>query len=238
MFDMKGNQLTYLGHATFSITTKAGSVALLEAWVQGNPKCPENLKKLPKLDAIFLTHGHTDHAGDLLALAKEHKNAKIVAINETAVWVGKQGFKDQVHPLGKGGSVRVGEFDVTLTNAFHSNTIEHEGQVINGGEPGSFIVRLPGGLTLFHAGDTCVFGDMKLIAEIYKPELALLPIGDNYTMGPREAAYAIKLLGVKHVVPMHYGTFPILTGTPEQLRAETKDISGLEIHTLQPGDSL
>jgi L-ascorbate metabolism protein UlaG (beta-lactamase superfamily) len=125
-----------------------------------------------------------------------------------------------------------------LTHAFHSNSIEDNGTMIYAGEPASFIVRMPGGLTVFHAGDTTVFGDMKLIAELYKPDIACLPIGDNYTMGPREAAYAIKLLGVKHVIPMHYGTFPVLTGTPEELRAESKDIAGLEIHVMQPGDTL
>jgi L-ascorbate metabolism protein UlaG (beta-lactamase superfamily) len=125
-----------------------------------------------------------------------------------------------------------------MTHAFHSNSIEENGELIYGGEPASFIVRLPGGLILFHAGDTSVFGDMKLIADLYKPDIACLPIGDNFTMGPREAALAIRLLGVKHVIPMHYGTFPVLTGTPEQLRAETKDIGGLEIHALKPGESL
>jgi L-ascorbate metabolism protein UlaG (beta-lactamase superfamily) len=140
--------------------------------------------------------------------------------------------------MGKGGTVRVGDFDVTMTHAFHSNSIEEKGKLIYGGEPASFIVRLPGGVTLFHAGDTTVFGDMKLIAELYKPEIACLPIGDNFTMGPREAAHAIRLLGVKHVIPMHYGTFPVLTGTPEQLCAETRDIAGLEIHALKPGESL
>jgi L-ascorbate metabolism protein UlaG (beta-lactamase superfamily) len=97
---------------------------------------------------------------------------------------------------------------------------------------------MPGGLTLYHAGDTCLFGDMKLIGELYKPDIACLPIGDIFTMGPREAAYAIRFLGVKHVIPMHYATFPMLTGTPDALRDETKDIAGLEIHALKAGESL
>jgi L-ascorbate metabolism protein UlaG (beta-lactamase superfamily) len=172
-----------------------------------------------------------------LALAKKHKPA-VVAIFETAKWIGAQGFSKQVKPMGKGGTLPVGEFEVTMTHAFHSNSIEDQGKLIYGGEPASFIVRMPGGLTIFHAGDTAVFGDMKLIAELYKPDIACLPIGDNFTMGPREAAHAIRLLGVKQVIPMHYGTFPMLTGTPELLRAECKDIAGLEIHALKPGESL
>jgi L-ascorbate metabolism protein UlaG (beta-lactamase superfamily) len=109
---------------------------------------------------------------------------------------------------------------------------------VYGGEAAGLLIRLPGGFTVYHAGDTCVFGDMKLIGELYAPDVALLPIGDHYTMGPREAAYAVKLLGVKDVIPMHYATFPVLTGTPEELRKECASIAGLTIHALKPGESL
>jgi L-ascorbate metabolism protein UlaG (beta-lactamase superfamily) len=237
MLDMMGNKLTYFGHSTFSLTTPSGQVALIDPFISGNPRCPRSLKKVPRLDVIFLSHAHGDHLGDTLALAKQHR-PKIVAIYETCLWIESKGFEEETRPMGKGGTQSVGEFEVTMTHAFHSNSIDEPGKIVYAGEPAGLIIRLPGGVSIYHAGDTAVFGDMKIIGELYKPDVALLPIGDHFTMGPREAAYAIRLLGVKDVVPMHYATFPFLTGTPDALRRETSGIPGLEIHTLNPGETL
>ncbi len=237
MLDLKGNRITYFGHSAFSLTTSSGQVALIDPWIMSNPRCPDSRKKLSRVDAIFLTHGHGDHFGDLLAIAKQFR-PKLVAIYETCCWLGEQGFAKEILPMGKGGTQQVGDFSITMTHAMHSNTIEHNGQRIYGGEPAGFIVRLPGGASIYHAGDTAFFADMKFIGELYQPQLAMLPIGDLFTMGPREAAYAIRFLNVKHVIPMHYATFPVLTGTPEKLCEETRDIAGLTIHALKPGEVL
>jgi L-ascorbate metabolism protein UlaG (beta-lactamase superfamily) len=237
MLDTKRNRITYFGHSTFSLTTASGQVALIDPWITTNPKCPESLKKVPKLDAIFLSHAHSDHFGDTLALAKQH-HPRIFAIHETAEYIAENGFQKEVTGMGKGGTQTAGDFEITLTHAFHSNSIDSLNPPRYAGEPCGLIIRMSGGFKVYHAGDTAVFGDMKLIGELYEPDLALLPIGDLYTMGPREAACAIRLLGVEHVIPMHYATFPALTGTPEALRKETQDIPGLIIHALKPGGTL
>ncbi len=236
MLKTRGNTITWLGHATFKITLANGKVILLDGWVDGNPACPKEAKKLDRVDTILITHGHGDHIGDVLSLAKKFR-PQIVAIYETAGWLESKGVKN-VTGMGKGGTFKVGEIELTMVHAIHSNSIQDGDKMIYGGEPAGYIVRLPGGLVIYHAGDTAVFGDMKIIGELYSPEVAMLPIGDFYTMGPREAALAVRLLNVKHVIPMHYATFPALTGTPEDLKRLTSDISGLEIHALNPGESL
>jgi len=237
MLNTKGNRITYFGHSTLSLTTPSGQVALIDPWVMTNPFCPEALKKVARLDAIFLTHALSDHRGDLLALAKQHK-PKISASCETSLWIEDKVFGQETCPMGKGGWQKIADFEITMTHAFHSNSIEDNGVRHYGGEPAGYIISMPGGFKVYHAGDTALFGDMKLTGELYEPILAMLPIGDLFTMGPRDAAHAIRLLGVKHVIPMHYPSFPFLTGTAEELRKETKKIKGLKIHALKPGEKL
>ena len=236
MLNTRGNKLTWLGHATFKITTPSRKVILVDPWVTGNPACPKGMQKFERVDTVLITHGHGDHIGDAVKIAKKFK-PQMISIYETSLWLASKGVKNTTG-MSKGGTIKAGEIEVTMVNALHSNGIEDGKKMIYGGEPCGYIVRLPGGLRIYHAGDTAVFGDMKLIAELYEPEVAMLPIGDHYTMGPREAVMAIRLLNVKHVVPMHYGTFPVLTGTPAELKKLTQDISGLEIHALKPGESI
>jgi L-ascorbate metabolism protein UlaG (beta-lactamase superfamily) len=236
MLQTRGNKLTWLGHAAFRITTATGKVILIDPWIQSNPACPENLKKIERADTMLITHGHFDHIADAVDLARR-LDPQVVGIFETCAWLESKGVKNTA-AMNKGGTQKVGEIEVTMVNAVHSCGIQDGDQIIYGGEACGYVVRLPGGLTIYHAGDTAVFGDMKLIGELYSPEIAMLPIGDHFTMGPREAALAIRLLGVKHVIPMHFGTFPVLTGNPEALRKAASDIPSLEIHGLRPGESL
>ncbi len=233
--DLRGNSITWMGHASFRITTADGRTVLIDPWISG-PTCPEKEKTFSRVDLLLFTHAHWDHFADALTLCRQYTPRTVVII-ETGQWLESKGITNVIG-MNKGGTVNFDGIEVTMVHAVHSNSIVDEGRVVYAGEPAGFVVRLPGGLTLYHAGDTAVFGDMRLIGELYRPELALLPIGDHFTMGPREAAQAVRLLGVRHVVPMHYGTFPLLTGTPEAFQREVAAIAGLQVHVLQPGQSL
>jgi L-ascorbate metabolism protein UlaG (beta-lactamase superfamily) len=228
--------IKWFGHSTFQVQTPGGKTILIDPWVQGNPACPESEKHLNKVDLMLITHGHSDHIGDAVSIAQKHQPV-VVSIYEIYLYLSKHGLQN-FQPMNKGGSIHWEGITITMVNAFHSSGIDTDGQVLSGGEPAGFVVKLEDGFTFYHAGDTCLFGDMKLISELYQPQLAMLPIGDRFTMSPREAAYAIRLLNVKKVIPMHWGTFPLLTGTPEHLREFTRDLGDLEILAMRPGEQI
>jgi L-ascorbate metabolism protein UlaG (beta-lactamase superfamily) len=230
--DLKGIKLTWLGHATFRIES-GGQTVLVDPWVMGNPLCPDKEKKLKKVDVMLCTHGHFDHIGDAVEIAKQH-NPTVVGIFELCAWLEKKGAK-KTSPMNKGGTQAVGEVRVTMVHADHSCGILDGDQIIYAGEACGFVIEFQNGLKIYHAGDTAVFGDMQIIHELYAPDIALLPIGDHYVMSPREAAYACKLLKPKAVVPMHFGTFPVLTGTPAQLKQLAKEV---EVVEMKPGQIL
>jgi len=227
--------LTWLGHASFLLVSDEGKRIYIDPFLNGNPKTPESEKQPSAVDIIAVTHGHGDHVGDTVALSKAFPQAQIVAQVELKAWLGTQGARvDDEHPLGinKGGTQEIDGIHFTLVNAFHSSSSDDGAYT---GEACGFVIRLEGGRAIYFAGDTCVFGDMELIRRLYAPDYAVLPIGDNFTMGPREAALALELLGNPPCIPCHYGTFPALTGTPDQLRAEAPNAT---IHELGPGGSL
>jgi L-ascorbate metabolism protein UlaG (beta-lactamase superfamily) len=233
----RGFELTWLGHNTFKLTTRGAKTILMDPWVEGNPACPERCRSFEQIDVMTISHGHGDHMADAVTLGKKFKPV-IVCNYEIHLFLQKKGVAG-TSPMNKGGSQEAGGVRFTMVHAVHSSGIEDGGQVIYGGEPCGFVVTLEDGTRLYHAGDTAVHSDMALIGELYAPEIALLPIGDLYTMSPREAAVAARLLRPNLLVPAHYGTFPALTGTPDALREELKRLDvACEVVALAPGESL
>lgn len=225
-------EITWLGHGTFQLRLESGEVLVLDPWIDGNPKYPAE-HQLERVDTILISHGHFDHIHDAVPLAKRFK-PKVVCIFETGQWLESKGVEN-VSAMNKGGSQKVGAVSITMTHAIHSCGILDEGEIIYGGEAAGYVLKVPDGRSIYFAGDTNVFSDMTLIRELYSPALAMLPIGDLFTMSPREAAAACKLLRPEKVIPMHFGTFPPLTGRPEELAKLISDLSGTSVWTLEPG---
>jgi L-ascorbate metabolism protein UlaG (beta-lactamase superfamily) len=208
----------------------------VDPFLAENPRCPEAEREPERCDLIALTHGHADHVGDTVALARRF-GCPVVALVELRGWLAGKGLEQETaQAVNKGGTTRLADVAITLTDANHSSSVFDEGRFLYLGEPAGLVVQADDAPAIYFAGDTNVFGDMSLIARIYRPTVAVLPIGDHFTMGPREAAVAIELLGVKRVVPCHWGTFPLLTGTPERLRELTP--AGVEILAPEPGETV
>lgn len=232
----KGAKITYLGHSAFRVISPKGVILYIDPFLSGNPKTPPEMKTVEKADLILVTHGHGDHLGDTVSIA-EKTNAKVIVIPELGRYLAKKGVKNVVG-MNKGGTYSIHGIEITMVHATHSSSVTEGDQVIYTGDPAGFVIRLENGFTIYHAGDTGVFSDMKLIGEIYKPELSLLPIGSQYTMDPREATYAAKLLGSKYVIPMHYGTFPVLTGTVEEFLKLMQEVPQTKVMVLKPGGTV
>ena len=230
---MPDTTLTWLGHAAFRLDTASGKRIYVDPFLRGNPKCPESEQEPERVDVIAVTHGHGDHVGDTVALARTH-GAQVVALIELAGWLGKQGVDEaKLLAPNKGGTVEAAGVRFTLVNAFHSGSAPDGSYA---GEPSGIVVRTEDGKSVYFAGDTCVFGDMQLIGRIYRPDVAVLPIGDHYTMGPEEAAVAVELVAAKRVVPCHFGTFGLLTGTADDLEQRVKGLATIE--RIEPGGSV
>ena len=223
--------LTWLGHAAFRVDSPGGKRIYVDPWLSG-PTVPASEREPERVDLIALTHGHGDHVGETLALHQRF-SCPVIALVELRGWLAGQGVEaNMAHAPNKGGTVEVDGIKITLTDAHHSSSTE-DGTYA--GEPAGLVLELEDGTRVYFAGDTNVFMDMQLIGRIYEPDVAVLPIGDHFTMGPKEAAVALELLGVKRCVPCHYGTFPLLHGTPDELRALAP---GVEILAPEPGGTI
>lgn len=229
-------ELTWLGHSAFRIESPMGLNILIDPWLAGNPKAASDRGKMGRVDLVLVTHGHGDHLGDTLEIARETK-AHVVCMPEISHYLMTKGAENLVG-MNKGGTYRFKDIDITMVHAVHSSSTIDNDEIIYMGDPAGYVVALENGFSIYHAGDTGVFKDMEIIGDLYHPELALLPIGGHYVMGPREATHACKLLRPRYVVPMHYGTFPVLTGTPEAFADKMADLPSIEVIVLNPGDIL
>jgi len=233
MTALKGTRVTWLGHATVLVVTGKGTTILIDPFIAHNPKYPQGFVLPSKIDYILLTHGHMDHMADTVPVATRH-GSTVVAVYELSSYIEGKGVANTIG-MNLGGTVQLDDVAVTMVDAKHSSGVQDEDGTHYVGVAAGYVLSIADGPVLYHAGDTAVFSDMQLIRELYQPSVALLPIGGHFTMGPREAALAVRFVAPKTVLPLHFGTFPPLTGTPEELAALVD--AGVEVVRWAPGES-
>ncbi len=231
---LQGTRITWLGHATVLVQTAKGTNILIDPFIAENPKYPKKFALPAKIHYVLLTHGHGDHISDAVPVAAKH-GSTVVAVYELAAYLAKKGVANTIG-MNLGGTVQLNDVATTMVEARHSAGVQDETGTHYAGVAAGYVLTVADGPVLYHAGDTSVFSDMKLIRELYRPEVAMLPIGGHYTMDPREAALAVRLLEPAIVLPLHFGTFPLLKGTPEQLAALVD--ASVQVVRCAPGESI
>ena len=237
-----GTTITWYGHSCVRIDTAGGKTVIIDPWF-ANPKSPIAVDAVDRCDLLLVTHGHFDHMGDAVALASRLRPAW-PCMHEMSLWLGRRlpGGADAVVGFNKGGMVEAAGLKVSMVTAHHSaGDWNADGETtLYLGDPAGFVIELEDGYRIYHAGDTEPFSDMRLIRELHAPDLAMLPIGGHFTMGPAGAAMAVEFLGVQEVLPLHYGTFPILAGTPAQLREAlgARGLGTVRVHEPEPGGTV
>ncbi len=235
MADLHGTVVTWLGHSTVHVQTAGGTSILIDPFIEGNPQFPKHYKMPETIDLLLITHGHSDHFNDAMPVAKKYK-PKVLGMFELTTWMEQHGAEN-TNGMNFGGSFRFRDVTVSMVEAKHSSSIQDGKTLVYAGNPAGFMIAVENGPTLYHAGDTSLFSDMRLLRELYSPEFGMLPIGDNYTMGPEHAAQAAKYLALKQVLPIHYGTFPALTGTPDRLETLLEG-SGIQVVRTKAGEPI
>jgi L-ascorbate metabolism protein UlaG (beta-lactamase superfamily) len=229
-----------LGHATFKIVTPEKRVIILDPWLKDNPYIPAGLAAQPVIDLLLVTHGHEDHFDIRIKEIIAETSPVIIANNICRRFLIEEGVPEKCfEAMNLGGTVKVLDVEVTMVRAHHhAHVYVTESKIAFPHESNGFVLKMSDGLTIYFAGDTCVFGDMKLISAIYKPQFAVLPIGNRSMMGPLEAFHAVKLLKVPNIIPFHYGTFPAHEATADDFLRLTKNLKGIKIHLLRAGGQL
>ena len=236
-----GVRLTWLGHGSFKLETSSGVVVYLDPWIRGNPACPIRIEEVTEADIVCVTHGHIDHIGDSIEITKR-TGAVFIGIPELGFFARRNGIPDEggeLLTLNIGGSATVEDVRIVMTNAVHTSDImvSDTEEVVGSGACG-YVLMTDDDTRVYFAGDTGVFYDMKVISDLYSPQVAIMPVGGKYNMGVREAAYATYLIKPEVFIPMHYGTFPDQTADLEMLKELVGAVAPItSVVVLKPGET-